>query len=178
MQFIETKFQDLYVVIEDVLKDDRGYLIETFNEDILLKKFSFKIELEIEVESKKNVLRGMHYQEEPYAQAKIIRVLKGAILDVVVDLRKGSETFGKNFSIILDSKDHRQLYVPKGFAHGYYVLSKTAKVNYKMNNIYSKNYARGIIYNDSSLNIDWGLVSNPILSKHDKNLPILGDVKL
>ena len=175
MEFLETNFKGLFVITTDLFKDERGYLVETYQEDILFKKLSFRSILELEVESKKNVLRGMHYQLEPYAQAKIIRVSKGRVLDVVVDLRKDSETYGENFSIILNDENQRQLYVPEGFAHGYYVLSDIARVTYKMNNIYFKKYAKGIFYNDRALNIDWGMDKSPILSKQDENLPSLSD---
>ena len=175
MEFLETNFKGLFVITTDLFKDERGYLVETYQEDILFKKLSFRSILELEVESKKNVLRGMHYQLEPYAQAKIIRVSKGRVLDVVVDLRKDSETYGENFSIILNDENQRQLYVPEGFAHGYYVLSDIARVTYKMNNIYYKKYAKGIFYNDRALNIDWGMDKSPILSKQDENLPSLSD---
>jgi dTDP-4-dehydrorhamnose 3,5-epimerase len=173
MDFLKTNFKGLFVIESSVFKDERGQLVETYKEDIFFKKFSFISTLELEVDSKKNVLRGMHYQLKPYAQAKIIRVLKGSVLDVVVDLRKNSATYGKNYSIILNDKEQKQLYVPEGFAHGYYVLSDTARVNYKMNNIYNKEYAKGIIYNDKVLNIDWGLDIDPILSSKDQNLPFI-----
>ena len=173
MNFLETNFKDLFIITGNAFKDERGQLVETYKKDVFFKKFSFSTELELEVDSKKNVLRGMHYQVEPYAQAKIIRVTIGSILDVVVDLRKDSKTYGKNFSIILNDSDQKQLYVPEGFAHGYYVLSDIVRVVYKMNNIYNKKYAKGIIYNDKELNIDWGIDKDPILSEKDKSLPSL-----
>jgi len=174
MEIFETNLKGLFVINDNVIKDERGYLVETFKDSFFYEKFSFKTKLEIEVESKKNVLRGLHYQIKPYAQAKIIRVSKGSILDVIVDLREDSETYGKNYSIILNDFDHKQLYVSEGFAHGYFVISDTAKITYKMNNIYHQKYSKGIIYNDRTLNIDWSMVENPILSIQDRNLPSLG----
>lgn len=178
MEVLETNFNGLCIINENVFKDERGYLVETFKESFFLDRFSFQTVLEIEVESKKNVLRGLHYQVNPYAQAKIIRVSKGSILDVVVDLRKDSQTYGKNFSIVLNDIDSKQLFVPRGFAHGYYVLSDIAKITYKLDNPYYRKFAKGIVYNDKTLNIDWTLSESPILSMQDKNLPSLGDIDI
>ena len=177
MELIETSFDGLFIIELKTFEDDRGCLIETYNEGSL-SKLSFKNILELEVRSRGNVLRGMHYQIEPYAQAKIVRVLEGRVLDVVVDLRSGSTTYGENFSIVLDGDSQKQLYIPKGFAHGYRVLSNSVRMNYRMDNVFCKNSARGIIYNDKVLDIDWDLDEDPILSKKDKNLPPLGSTAL
>lgn len=168
-----TDFDDLLIVELEVFEDDRGYLVETYSQDWFFKELSFKSVLELEVKSKKNVLRGMHYQLEPYAQAKIIKVIEGSVLDVVVDIRKNSRTFGKSFSIELSGDTQNFMYVPRGFAHGYCVLSDAAVMSYKLDNIFCKEYARGIAYNDKTLDIDWNINGNPILSEQDKNFPTL-----
>jgi len=167
----ETSFDGLYVLESDIFSDQRGYLCEIYKDKLYSDKFLFKNILELEVESKKGVLRGLHYQLEPFAQAKIVRVVSGSILDIVVDIRKSSKTFGKYFSIELNDKNKKQLFIPKGFAHGYLVLSKSTKMIYKMDNDYNSEMARGIMFNDKILNIDWKLSDNPILSEQDKIFP-------
>ena len=173
MRVISTNFDDLIIVELEVFEDDRGYLVETYAQDWFFKELSFKSILDLEVKSKKNVLRGLHYQEEPYAQAKIIKIIEGSVLDVVVDLRKNSRTFGKSFSTELSSDTQKLIYIPRGFAHGYCVLSDVAVMTYKLDNIFCKEYARGIAYNDKTLDIDWTINGNPILSEQDKNFPTL-----
>ncbi len=171
MNIKETSFDGLYVLESDIFSDQRGYLCEIYKDKLYSDKFLFKNILELEVESKKGVLRGLHYQLEPFAQAKIVRVVSGSILDIVVDIRKSSKTFGKYFSIELNDKNKKQLFIPKGFAHGYLVLSKSTKMIYKMDNDYNSEMARGIMFNDKILNIDWKLSDNPILSEQDKIFP-------
>jgi len=174
----ETGLEGLVVIENEVFYDERGYLSEVYKSNEFYDKFSFQNKLELEVTSQKGVLRGLHYQIEPYAQAKIVRVVSGEILDVVVDIRKSSKTFGKHYTVKLNDIDKKQLYIPEGFAHGYYVLSEDAKMIYKMDNIYSMSNAKGIAYDDRTLNIDWKLFDNPLLSEKDSKLPTLEDAHL
>ena len=124
----------------------------------------------------KNTLRGLHFQREPYAQSKLVRCITGSILDVAVDIRKDSSTFGKHVKVVLSSEDKKMLYIPRGFAHGFLVLSDVAEVLYKVDNFYSKGYESGIIWNDNELGIDWP-ITNPILSEKDKGLPSFAELK-
>ena len=165
----KTKFKDLLIIKQKNNFDKRGILRETFHNKILKKKFIF----EYCTSSKKGVLRGFHLQVKNQ-QSKYVSVLKGRILDVVVDLRKRSKTFGKTFKIILSSKNALSLYIPKGFAHAYYSLDKENIIYYKLDNYYSPNYENGIIYNDKNLKINWGR-KKIILSKKDKKLNSLTD---
>lgn len=170
MAFTETGFPGLLVFNPKVFRDDRGYFFESFNsknfEEQGIKRGFVQ---DNQAYSSYGILRGLHYQLDPYAQAKLVRVIKGEVLDVVVDLRVGSPTFGKQFSIILSEENNKQLYVPRGFAHGYAVLSSTALFFYKCDNFYNKNAEGGISYNDASLNIDWMIPSEKIiLSEKDK----------
>ena len=167
MKIIKTKFKGLFIIKQIVNKDSRGYLRETFNEKILNKKFNF----EYFTNSKRNVLRGFHFQEK-YHQSKYVNVLKGKILDCVVDLRKNSKTFGKSFKIILSKENSLGLFIPRGFAHAYYSYDKENIIYYKLDNFYKPNLERGIIWNDKKINIKWP-TKNPIVSFKDKKLPNL-----
>lgn len=169
----ETNLKDCFVITPNVIKDDRGYFFESFN------KVQFEANTGIvtnfvqdnQSKSLKGVLRGLHFQTGDYSQAKLVRVIKGKVLDVCVDLRKESPTFGKSFSLILDAVDHKQLYIPKGFAHGFLVLEDDTIFSYKCDNYYNKASEKGIIYNDKTLNIDWGFPEEDlILSEKDKTL--------
>jgi dTDP-4-dehydrorhamnose 3,5-epimerase len=164
MKIYKTKFKDLYVVKQINNTDARGSLRETYNKKLLNKKFVF----EYCTTSKKSVLRGFHFQTK-FQQAKYVNVLKGKILDVVIDLRKKSKTFGKSFKIILSKKNATGLYIPKGFAHAYYGYDYENIVYYKLDNFYKPNYENGIIYNDKELKIKWPN-RKIITSKKDKNL--------
>lgn len=176
MSFIETGIKDLKVFEPQVWSDDRGYFYESYN----LKKFQeggihATFVQDNQARSNYGVLRGLHYQVAPFAQAKLVRVLEGEVLDVVVDLREKSETYGQWYSIRLSAENHKQLFVPRGFAHGYVVLSASAVFAYKVDNYYSKESEGGVIYNDPNLNIDWEIdLKDAILSEKDKALPILG----
>ena len=171
MKIKKTSFKGLLVVSQKNNTDNRGNLRETFNDKILRKKFIF----EYCTTSKKNVLRGFHFQLKN-KQSKYINVLKGKILDVVIDLRKNSKTFGKIFKIILSKKNALGLYVPAGFAHAYLSLDKYNIIYYKVDNYYNPKYESGIIYNDKSLNIKWPRKKLSI-SKKDKNLLSISEFK-
>jgi dTDP-4-dehydrorhamnose 3,5-epimerase len=180
MPFIATDIPGLFVFEPKVFEDSRGYFFESYNE----KSFSeMGIETHFvqdnESSSLYGVIRGLHYQLNPFAQAKLIRVLEGKILDVVVDIRKGSPDFGKNFALELTAENKKQLYIPKGFAHGFSVLSEKAIVFYKCDRFYNKESEAGIRFNDPQLNIDWKIpVNKAIISEKDKKLPSLADCKI
>ena len=171
MKIQNTKFKGLYIVKQKDNSDKRGSLRETFNEKIIKKKFVF----EYCTHSKKNVLRGFHFQTKN-KQSKFVNVLKGKILDVVVDLRKNSKTFGKVFKIILSKNNALGLYIPAGFAHAYYSYEKENIIYYKLDNFYNPKYESGIIYNDLSLKIKWPRKKMNI-SEKDKKLQTLKNFK-
>ncbi|MET3548180.1 dTDP-4-dehydrorhamnose 3,5-epimerase [Paenibacillus favisporus] len=159
--------------------DNRGFFMESYNEDVLEKqgvKFSF-IQDNQSLSAEPGVIRGLHYQLNPKAQTKLIRVLTGAIYDVIVDVRKSSPTFGKWVGVILSEHNHRQLLVPKGFAHGFCTLAPNTQVLYKVDEYYSPENDRGILWNDPALGIDWP-TSKPILSDKDQHHPLLKDAEL
>jgi len=170
MKIIETPLLDLFIIEPKVFEDARGYFLESYNTKMLLDHGISEVFVQDnESKSSKNVLRGLHYQLAPYAQTKLVRVISGSILDVVVDIRKGSPTFGKHFSVELSGEKKNQLYVPKGFAHGFSVLSDFAIVNYKCDVYYQPDAERGILYNDPDLNIDWRMdLETAIVSSKDK----------
>jgi dTDP-4-dehydrorhamnose 3,5-epimerase len=170
MKIESTSFRDLMIITPDVFGDDRGYFFEPFNEARFRVETGLNITFVQDNESlsRKNVLRGLHFQVPPKSQAKLIRVTRGAVLDVVVDLRKSEPTFGKHFSIVLSSESKQQLYVPEGFAHGFYVLEDQTIFSYKCSNYYSKEHDRSILWNDPAFAIDWN-AALPELSDKDKN---------
>lgn len=172
MKFIKTKIKDLVIIEPSVYEDERGYFLESYNKDKLeevIGKVSFI--QDNESKSSKGVLRGLHFQKPPFAQAKLVRCIKGRVIDVAIDIRKGSPTFGMHVSVELSEKNKRQLFIPRGFAHGFAVLSESAIFAYKVDNIYAPEYDSGIIYNDKDLNIDWSLTENEVqLSSKDNNL--------
>ncbi len=156
MAFIKTDFPGLIIIEPTVFKDSRGYFFESYNEkDFIAEGIDIKFVQDNQSKSSYGVIRGLHYQLMPHAQTKLIRVLSGSILDVVVDIRKGSPKFGKTFSLELSAENNKQLLIPKGFAHGFSVLSQTAEVMYKCDAFYNKESEAGILFNDASLNIDW-----------------------
>jgi len=173
MSFEKTHIPDLVVYTPKVHGDNRGYFMESFNtKQFINSGISEPFIQDNQAGSSYGVLRGLHYQLNPFAQAKLVRVLKGKVLDVAVDIRKGSPTYLESFSIELSEENNKQLYVPRGFAHGYVVLSETAVFFYKVDNTYSKESEGGIIYNDSTLNIDWKIPEEDmIISEKDKILP-------
>ena len=175
MPFSKTAFSGLFVFEPNVLEDSRGYFFESYNENIFQQQGIYtRWVQDNQSSSAYGVIRGLHYQLPPNDQAKLVRVLRGKILDVVVDIRKGSPTYSKVFSIVLSAKNKRQLLVPKGFAHGFSVLSKNAEVLYKCDGFYHKESEGGIVYNDPALNIDWRIpAADAIISDKDKVLPVL-----
>jgi len=169
----ETHIKNCYVITPNVISDKRGSFFESFNKKKFYDLTGLDIQFVQDNQSKSNrgVLRGLHYQTGEYAQTKLVRVTKGSVLDVCVDLRQNSKTFGESFSIILDDIKCQQLYIPRGFAHGFLVLEDDTIFNYKCDNYYNKASESGIIYNDSFLNIDWDFPSEEIiLSDKDQQL--------
>ncbi|MEP6750760.1 MAG: dTDP-4-dehydrorhamnose 3,5-epimerase [Bacteroidota bacterium] len=178
MPFTTTDFPDLMIFEPAVFGDDRGYFFESYNEGTFIKdgKINIKFVQDNQARSVHGVVRGLHFQNAPFAQTKLIRALQGTILDVVVDLRKGSPAYGKVFSIELSAENKKQLLVPKGFAHGYSVLSETAEVFYKCDQFYDKGAEGGVAYNDPALKIDWKISSDKmILSPKDLVWPVFSD---
>jgi dTDP-4-dehydrorhamnose 3,5-epimerase len=177
MPFLTTDFPGLMIFEPKVFEDSRGYFFESFNEQTCKANgIDIKFVQDNQAKSSFGVIRGLHYQLGPYSQTKFIRVLTGSIIDAVVDLRKGSPTFGKSFSIELNANNHLQLLVPKGFAHGYSVISETAEVFYKCDAFYHKEAEAGIMFNDPSLNIDWKIPTDQqIISEKDQIHPSLAN---
>lgn len=174
MTIKHTDIKDCFIIEPRVFKDKRGYFLETFNKISFEKHTGLNVNFVQDNESfsTKGVLRGFHYQIGDLAQAKLVRVIKGEVLDVVVDLRKDSNTFGNHFSILLSEENKKQFFVPRGFAHGFVVLSDEAIFSYKCDNYYNKASEKGIIYNDETLNINWNFPEeNLLLSEKDKALP-------
>ncbi len=180
MKIIHTDFKGLFIIEPRIFKDPRGYFYESYNENRFLES-SLKYDFVQDNQSKSSygVIRGLHYQIEPHAQTKLIRVLQGTIYDVAVDIRKGSPTYGRWFGIELSEENHLQLLIPTGFAHGFSVLSKTAVIMYKCDDFYFPDAERGITYSDPVLNIDWKIEHGKILvSDKDKKLPPLQDAEM
>lgn len=174
MKIVKTELKGCFILEPTVFKDKRGYFCETFNQQKFEELTNQKVDFvqDNESHSSKGVLRGLHYQIGKFSQAKLVRVLHGKVLDVAVDIRKGSSTFGEHISVELSSDNKKQLFVPRGFAHGFVVLSETATFLYKCDNFYNKQSERGIIYNDKILKIDWKLPKNKlIISDKDIVLP-------
>lgn len=174
MRLIETKLKDCFIIEPNVFADDRGYFFESYNEEKFNKALDQNINFVQDNESfsSKGVLRGLHFQKGEFAQAKLVRVIKGEVLDVAVDLRPDSPSFGKYESVVLTGENKKQFFVPRGFAHGFVVLSDTAIFSYKCDNFYNKESEGGLIFNDKTLNIDWKLPeSECLLSEKDKILP-------
>ncbi|MDB4419799.1 dTDP-4-dehydrorhamnose 3,5-epimerase [Akkermansiaceae bacterium] len=181
MKFQHLQIPDLVLCEPDVFRDDRGYFLESFRQDQLDKFLGYSIEFCQENESKstRGVLRGLHYQLPPVAQTKLVSVIVGTVLDVAVDLRKNSTTFGKHVAVELSAENKYQLLIPRGFAHGFVVLSKEAIFSYKVDNYYAPNFDRGIVYDDPTLAIDWKLCKKDLkISAKDMNAPLLGDSEI
>lgn len=178
MKYIKTEISDVYIIEPSVFGDNRGYFLESFN----LEKFeqnicSIKFLQDNESKSSKGVLRGLHFQNPPFEQAKLVRCIEGKVNDVAVDIRKRSPTYGKHIVVELSGENKRQLFIPRGFAHGFVVLSDSATFAYKVDNSYSPEYDSGIKFDDNELNINWGLSKNEIqLSAKDENLPAFKDL--
>lgn len=181
MTIQETKLKGSYILQPQIFEDKRGYFIESFNKKTFEDKTGLQVDFVQDNESlsSKGVLRGLHYQRGEFAQAKLVRVIKGKVLDVVVDLRPNSPTYGEHFSIVLSEENKTQFFVPRGFAHGFLVLEDQTIFNYKCDNYYNKQSEGGIIYNDAELNINWNFPPNElIISEKDLQLPSLKDAQL
>lgn len=177
MKIIKTKIPELLIIEPKVFEDSRGYFFESYNKSVYEKEnLRFNFVQDNQSQSEYGVIRGLHYQIEPYAQTKLVRALSGVIYDVAVDIRKDSPTFGQWVGVELSEENKRQVLVPKGFAHGFSVLSETAVVFYKCDNFYRSEADRGIIYNDKSMNIDWKVdPDKAIVSEKDLQHPLLVD---
>ena len=177
MNFIKTKIPDVVIIEPNIFGDARGYFLESYNQNEFEKNIG-KITFVQDNESKssKGVLRGLHFQKPPFAQAKLVRCIEGEVLDVAVDLRKKSETYGQHVSVMLSGENKRQLFVPRGFAHGFVVLSEFATFAYKVDNMYSPKDEDGIMWNDPQLKIDWKINENELqLSEKDERLSFFSE---
>ncbi len=177
MEIVKTPIEGLLVIKPNVFEDERGYFFESYNREIFLKHgLDLNFVQDNESKSKKGVLRGMHFQNPPFAQGKLVRVVRGAVLDVAVDIRKGSPTYGKWHSVML-SGDNKQMYwIPAGFAHGFLTLEDETVFFYKCTNVYNKEAEGCIRWNDPDLAIDWG-TGSPVISDRDGNAPFFKDFK-
>ena len=174
MTFTETKLKGCFILEPKIIKDERGYFIESFNEKTFQEGIGQNVTFVQDNQSfsTRGVLRGLHYQCGEHAQAKLVRVLQGEVLDVAVDLRPESETFGQYEAVLLSSDNQKQFFVPRGFAHGFLVLSETATFFYKCDNFYNKESEGGFMYNDETVNIDWSFpLDKLIISEKDAILP-------
>jgi dTDP-4-dehydrorhamnose 3,5-epimerase len=178
MKFTPQSITDVVLIQPRSYDDDRGYFVETFRQDLLEEAIGYKVNFVQDNESKstKGVLRGLHYQLPPYTQAKLVRVIEGSVLDVAVDMRKSSPTFGQHVSVELTGENKQQLFIPHGFAHGFVVLSDSATFAYKVDNYYAPKHDRGIAFDDIKLAINWQLALEELqLSDKDKTNPNLSD---
>ena len=175
MEIVETKIPGLYIVKPTVFTDQRGYFFESYNKEVFLKYgIDQNFVQDNESKSAKGVLRGLHFQKPPFAQGKLVRVIKGAVLDVAVDIRKSSPTYGQWASITLTEDNKWMYWIPPGFAHGFVTLEDETVFFYKCTNVYNKASEGSILWNDPDLNIDWA-VKNPLLSDKDKVAPLFAD---
>ena len=178
MNFIKTEIEGLYIIEPKIFGDNRGYFFESYNEaEFKANGLNYKFVQDNESKSKKGVLRGLHFQKT-YPQAKLVRVLDGEVFDVAVDLRKDSKTYGKWVGVILSSENKRQFMIPRGFAHGFIVLSETATFTYKCDEFYHPEDEGGLMYNDPDIGVSWPFDGEVILSEKDKRHPLLKDVKI
>jgi dTDP-4-dehydrorhamnose 3,5-epimerase len=177
MKFIETKISNVIIIEPTVFGDVRGYFLESYNQkkfEEVVGKISFV--QDNESKSSKGVLRGLHFQKPPFEQAKLVRCIEGEVLDVAVDIRKNSKTYGHHVAVLLSGQNKRQLFVPRGFAHGFLVLSESATFAYKVDNTYAPEFDTGIRWNDKELNIQWGMDdSEVVISAKDAELPFLSE---
>jgi dTDP-4-dehydrorhamnose 3,5-epimerase len=178
MKITETSISDLVIIEPKVFLDSRGYFFEPYNKEKFDQNFGItNFVQDNESKSSKGVLRGFHFQKPPYDQAKLVRCIEGQVLDVALDLRKQSKTYGKYEKVILSADNKKQFFIPRGFAHAFLVLSESAVFSYKVDNIYAPKYDSGIAWNDQSLMIDWGInESQLIISEKDKNLSFLSEI--
>jgi dTDP-4-dehydrorhamnose 3,5-epimerase len=177
MEIKETKLPGLMLIVPDVFRDDRGYFFESYQKE-KLQELGIDVDFVQDNEScsSKGILRGLHFQRPPHAQGKLVRVVKGSVLDVAVDIRKNSPTYGKWASFRLDGDSKNMIWVPEGFAHGFLVLEDDTIFQYKCTNLFSKASEDSIRWNDPSLGIEWG-TNNPVLSPKDKDAPLFSDLK-
>jgi len=177
MKFVNTPIEGLVIIEPTVFEDDRGYFLESYNKKKFEKaigKISFV--QDNESKSSRGVLRGLHFQKPPYAQAKLVRCIEGKVLDVAVDIRDGSETFGQHVTVELTGENKKQVFIPRGFAHGFLVLSESAIFAYKVDNSYAPTHDAGIRWDDSLLNIQWGVSESEVLvSEKDAKLPFFSE---
>lgn len=180
MQFIPQSIPDVFVIEPKVHGDHRGYFVETFRQDKFEEAIGYKVNFVQDNESKSNkgVLRGLHFQLAPHAQSKLVRVIDGAVLDVAVDIRQGSPTFGQHVAVELSGDNKKQMFVPRGFAHGFVVLTDTATFAYKVDNYYSPDCDRGLAFDDNALNINWLLAKEQLLlSDKDTKQPSFSELE-
>jgi len=179
MKFTSQSIPELFLIEPIIHKDNRGYFVETFKQTLFDEAIGYKVNFVQDNESKsisRGVLRGLHFQSYPYTQGKLVRVISGEVLDVAVDIRSNSSTFGQHVSVVLSEENKKQLFIPRGFAHGFVVLSESATISYKVDEYYAAKHNDGIAYNDSDINIDWGFSESELmLSEADKNYPTLAD---
>ena len=177
MKFIPQPIPEVFLIEPIIHKDIRGYFVETFKQQLFDEAIGYKVDFVQDNESKsisRGVLRGLHFQSSPYTQGKLVRVVNGKVLDVAVDIRRNSKTFAQYVAIELSEENKKQLFIPRGFAHGFVVLSDSATISYKVDAYYAANHNEGIAYNDPEININWGFQQKEIiLSEADKNYPIL-----
>jgi dTDP-4-dehydrorhamnose 3,5-epimerase len=181
MKAIERKLNGVVLFEPKVFGDERGYFSEVFRQDEFEAAVGHKVDFIQDNESKSSfgVLRGLHYQLPPFSQSKLVRVIEGSVIDVAVDLRDGSPTFGEHYAVTLSSENKQQLFIPRGFAHGFLVTSPTAIFAYKVDNYYAPEYDRGVRYNDPALGIAWGMDdARLLLSEKDRGQPLLKDAEL
>ena len=180
MIYKETEITDIRIIEPNVFADERGYFMEAYKE-LEFENFIGKIHFIQDNEScsARGVLRGLHYQLEPYAQSKLVRVIQGKVLDVAVDIRKNSPTFGKYVAVELSGENKRQLFIPKGFAHGFYVMSETAVFTYKVDNPYAPAYERGIRFDDPTIGVNWQIMPDNMVntSEKDRTAPLLHEAE-
>lgn len=179
LKIMDTFLPGVKIILPNVFGDQRGWFMETYN-DAVFKEAGFEISFVQDNQSfsaSKGTLRGLHFQLKPKAQSKLVRCTKGAIFDVAVDIRKGSPTYGKWFGIELNAENKKQLFIPKGLAHGFLTLTDRVEVQYKVDELYAPECDRGIIWNDPAIGIEWPIDVTPILSKKDQNTPLLSETE-
>jgi dTDP-4-dehydrorhamnose 3,5-epimerase len=177
MKFLNTPIEGLVIIEPTVFEDDRGYFSESYNKKKFEKAIgNISFVQDNESKSSRGVLRGLHFQKPPYAQAKLVRCIKGRVLDIAVDIRDGSDTYGQHVSVELSGENKKQVFIPRGFAHGFLVLSNTAIISYKVDNSYAPTHDVGIRWDDSLLNIQWGVSESEVLvSEKDAKLPFFSE---
>jgi len=176
--FIKTKIEGLIIIEPSVFPDDRGFFMESYNQKVFVENgIDVTFVQDNHSRSTKGVLRGLHFQKPPFAQDKLIRCTRGEVLDVAVDIRKDSPTFGQHEAILISEENKKMVFIPKGFAHGFLVLSDVAEFQYKCSEFYNKESEGGLLYNDPELKIDWPNLENLILSEKDKLWPKLEEIK-